>query len=538
MPDELATLQLRPLDPISGGVLRALRLASAKQPIVLGRSEEAQWRINDPAVSRQHASVRTSVNAVYVRDLGSRHGTFVNSSKLIENEEVEIRKGDVLSLGSWRCILDGLRTTGSAHTIIDNTDRIQHIEQSALSGLAQIKLDRLLAATRSFAETDTRTQVADVLIQAIRDLRGCQRAFVVRQIGEDEYEVISSSIGVDELRLSRSLIKEASAGRLAQLLAGAAPDTRSHSLIELDIQTALCAPVIVSGQPDCYLYVDSRGGEDRIERDAPSFCHALIGVAGLAIERILGAEMEQRRQQIELDLKAARHAQQLLFPAASGNAADIDYVFESIPGRLVGGDLFDFITTDSDCSAFFLGDATGKGVGAGMHMVATQTQLRTLLMRGVGLAEAINETNLGLISRTDIGKFITLMAGIWNPALRTLELCDAGHGFCIMRTPSKDPHWFRIDGSVPLGVDQSASYPTTTIEIEGSTRLILVSDGVVEQANSEGIQFGIEQAISTVKHANNPAEEVTALVQAVRDFANGPLSDDLSVASIQFGPES
>lgn len=535
MSDELATLQLRPLDPVAGGVLAALRLSTATSPIVLGRSEDAGWRVSDPAVSRKHAAVRTGGSKVYVRDLGSRHGTFVNSTKLETSEEVEIRKGDVVSLGSWRFILDGQRTSGSAHTIIDNTDRIQHIEQSALLGLAQIKLDRLLAATRSFAEADTRVGVADVLIQAIRDLRGCQRAFVVRQIGEDEFDVISSSSGVDELQLSRSLIREASAGKLAQLMAGAAPDTRSHSLIELDIQTALCAPVIVAGKPDCYLYIDSRGGEDRIERDAPSFSHAIAGVAGLAIERILGAEMEERRRQIELDLKAARHAQRLLFPAASGKAEGIEYVFESIPGRFVGGDLFDFISTDSGCSAFFLGDATGKGVGAGMHMVATQTQLRTLLSRGVGLAEAMNETNVGLISRSDVGKFITLIAGVWDPKKRTLELCDAGHGFCLLRAVGGAPVWHRIDGSVPLGVDGETRYETTTIEIAEPTRLVLVSDGVIEQADASGEQFGIDRTIATVEPATGAGEDVSLLVEAVKQFADGPLSDDLSVASLGLG---
>lgn len=529
-----AELQLRPLDAVSEGALSGFSLTSLERRAVLGRAEDADWRVNDPAVSRRHASIRLEGGSIFLRDLDSRHGTHVNGARLGAGEEVELREGDIVTLGSWRCIVDGRRTVTSMHTIVDHSDRIQRLEQSELSGLAQVKLDRLLQATRSFSETRSRGEVGAALVQALRDLRGCQRTHVVRQIGEDEFEVIASSAPSEELRLSRSLINEARTGQIAQLLAGSAPDTRSHSLIELDIQTALCAPVMVGARADCFLYIDSRGGEDRIEKDASTFCHAVTGIAGLAIERILSAEMEERRRQFESDLKAARDAQRLLFPPDSGGTARIGYVFESIPGRFVGGDLFDFMVSDSGSAAFFLGDATGKGVGAGMHMVATQTQLRTLLSRGVALDEAMNETNLGLLSRSDVGQFITLLAGVFDPSTSTLELCDAGHGYCLIRRGSHEPEWLKIDGSVPLGVDESVRYSTVRISIEEPMRLVLVSDGVIEQTGSAGQQFGIERALERLRPAHSPKDEVASLVDAVKTFAEGPLSDDLSVASIDF----
>ncbi|RNC80701.1 MAG: FHA domain-containing protein [Phycisphaera sp.] len=530
----VSDLQLRALDAVAEGAPPALAFSSVTGRILIGRSEESDWRVRDPVISRRHASLRSEDGAFFLRDLDSRHGTHVNGTRLLEGEEVELRRGDIITLGSWRCIVDGKRTVTSMHTIMDNSDRIQKLEQSALSGLAQVKLDRLLHAARSFSETKTRGEVGEALIRAVRDLRGCQRTHVVREIGEDEFEVLASSAPSEELQLSRSLVHEAREGQVAQLLAGSARDTRSHSLIELDIQTALCAPVMVGGRADCFLYIDSRGGEDRIEKDASTFCHAVTGVAGMAIERMLSAEMEARRRQIESDLKAARDAQRLLFPPASGGADRIGYVFESIPGRFVGGDLFDFMVTDRGSAAFFLGDATGKGVGAGMHMVATQTQLRTLLSRGVGLAEAMNETNAGLMSRSNVGQFITLIAGVFDPASSVLELCDAGHGFSLIRKGTQNPEWLRIAGSVPLGVDDAVRYASVRIEIDEPMRLVLVSDGVVEQTCPSGEQFGIERALETLGAASGSAEEVRSLVDAVKTYADGSLSDDLSVASIGF----
>lgn len=535
MQSRYAGWMLRPIDPDAGGGVVPFPLEGVDRSALIGRTDEAQWKVGDPGISRRHARVHVRASGVYVQDLGSRHGTFVNGARLDAEEEVEIRQGDVVSLGNWRFMVAGERSATMMHTIVDRDARVQRLEQHALNGLAQIKLDKLLAAARSFSVTATRPEVAEAIVSAVRDLKGCQRVYVVRPLGESEFDVIASSNVPGELRLSQTLINEASTGKVAQLLSGAAPDTRSHSLIELDIQTALCAPISAGGQVDCYLYVDSRGGEERIEKDTAAFCQALVGIAGLAIERILGAEMEERRRQLDEDLKSARNAQELLFPPKEGGNASVGYVFESIPGRYVGGDLFDFLITDDGRAAFFLGDATGKGVGAGMQMVATQTELRTLLMRGVVLEEAVNEANDSLVRRSDVGKFVTLVAGCWHPETRVLELCDAGHGYIFLRADGNPAEQVRIEGSVPLGVQAQAGHLAIRLNVPAGAHLILVSDGVIEQVNAEGEQYGIARVLEVLDASSDPAEEIGKMVEAVRAFADGPLADDLSAATIRLG---
>lgn len=532
MPEGILRCTLRPIDPDAGGAA-ALSFAALDGPVVIGRSEEAGWRVSDPAVSRRHAVLSRRGGVVAIRDLGSRHGTTVNGSRLGEGDEIELRQGDVVGLGSWRCMVSGPRTGTMMQTVVETDVRVQRLEQHALNGLAQMKLDRLLSATRAFSGANARDEVAEVLVGAVRGIRGCQRAHVVRQVGTGEFEVVAQSQASGEVRLSQTLIREASDGKVAQLLAGAAPDTRSHSLIELDIQTALCAPVMALGQPESFLYIDSRGGEDRIERDTAAYCQALVGVAGLSIERIFAAEMEERRRQLDRDLRAARDAQELLFPPRAGAVLGVEYVFESIPGRHVGGDLFDIFTAGDGRVAFFLGDATGKGVGAGMQMVATQTHLRTLLARGVGLSEAMGETSLSLVRRSDTGKFVTLVAGLWDAAGGILELCDGGHGYVFLRRDGGQPERVEVEGSMPLGIDAGAVYGTTRISVSPGSGLILVSDGVVEQADPQGVQFGIERILGVLSGAGEPSAEVAGLVAAVRGHAEGPLSDDLTAASIR-----
>lgn len=77
-------------------------LASAREivienfPCELGRGTEVTVRIDDRWLSRRHCRLELSEGVVIVRDLGSRHGTFVNGRSITESK---LMPGDRLSLG-------------------------------------------------------------------------------------------------------------------------------------------------------------------------------------------------------------------------------------------------------------------------------------------------------------------------------------------------------------------------------------------------------------------------------------------------------
>ena len=53
--------------------------------------------------------------------------------------------------------------------------------------------------------------------------------------------------------------------------------------------------------------------------------------------------------------------------------------------------------------------------------------------------------------------------------------------------------------------------------------------------NAEGEQFGIARVLEVLDGASGSAEEIGKMVEAVRAFADGPLADDLSAATIRLG---
>lgn len=66
-------------------------------PIVLGRSSEAGIRLSDVWVSRRHCQLDQDGGALIVRDLGSKHGTFVNGARV---EQAVLMPGDELIAGT------------------------------------------------------------------------------------------------------------------------------------------------------------------------------------------------------------------------------------------------------------------------------------------------------------------------------------------------------------------------------------------------------------------------------------------------------
>lgn len=65
-------------------------------PVTVGRSRHLQWTLDDRWVSRKHCVIDLEDGRLTVKDLGSKHGTFVNNRQI---ETAVLESGDKLSIG-------------------------------------------------------------------------------------------------------------------------------------------------------------------------------------------------------------------------------------------------------------------------------------------------------------------------------------------------------------------------------------------------------------------------------------------------------
>jgi FHA domain len=92
------------LEILERGAHRTLRLRS---PFEVGRDKAADVALRDPEVSRRHARFQSEQGVVYVDDLKSRNGTFLNGRRV--TEAIEVRGGDEIDVGTTRILVTGVR---------------------------------------------------------------------------------------------------------------------------------------------------------------------------------------------------------------------------------------------------------------------------------------------------------------------------------------------------------------------------------------------------------------------------------------------
>jgi len=69
-------------------------------PVTIGKLKESvQVEIKDTSISRLHARLRKQGNTVYLQDLDSTNGTFINGKRLLTGEDAIIKRGDEIQFG-------------------------------------------------------------------------------------------------------------------------------------------------------------------------------------------------------------------------------------------------------------------------------------------------------------------------------------------------------------------------------------------------------------------------------------------------------
>jgi hypothetical protein len=91
------------LEVMSGSKLGTVVTVDA--PLVLGSGEEASVHLPDPTVSRRHASLEPSPQGVWVKDLGSKNGTFLSGTRV---EGFLVRREATFALGTTLLRLSGV----------------------------------------------------------------------------------------------------------------------------------------------------------------------------------------------------------------------------------------------------------------------------------------------------------------------------------------------------------------------------------------------------------------------------------------------
>ncbi|KAA0217402.1 MAG: FHA domain-containing protein [Leptolyngbya sp. PLA3] len=529
------------LEPIAGPATDPIDL-SPPGPRRVGRGSENDVQLVYATVSREHALFVLQAGQWMVVDRQSRHGSFLNGVQLPAGEPTPLAPGDLIRFGPWtfrirdpRSVAPAIATTNDFHS---SGHRIETIQRATHHEFAQHRLDLILECAASANAAASVPDLARVMLDTALQGTGFGRGAVVRQVSASgEVEMLAhAGPGMDnelQVDISRSLLAAASAGEIVRLTSEARPDF-GQSIVDLGIHSAICAPLMLERSVEAYLYLDARRGERAVAEEAAAFCAAIARIGEMAIGNLRRGQLERQRREMEREMQAAREVQDVIMPADAGSGSFLRYALARRPGRFVAGDLFDFVLLDDDTAAAFLGDVAGKGISAALLMTIAQTYLRCGLRVDRDPGAIVTDLNQHVFRYSAANRFLSLWLGVFDREKHELSFVDAGHGHWLVVRPGEKPAPIRCAGGLLVGVQEGQQYQTERISLPPGSRLVVFSDGLIEQHDRLGVQFGVARAIDSLAGSTSAETDVRTLAQAVvRHAGTDALGDDLTIASIE-----
>jgi sigma-B regulation protein RsbU (phosphoserine phosphatase) len=247
-------------------------------------------------------------------------------------------------------------------------------------------------------------------------------------------------------------------------------------------------------------------------------------------------EVAQREQRMDQDLKAARKLQRILLPREDPNLKGLTAAIRSRPAREISGDVYGFFEQAEDSAVIAFGDVSGKGAAAALYGALIMGLLRTLSQwrHPAQLIKKLNET---LLERKVDAQYATLLVALWQPPLRRFLLSNAGAAPPLILRRGEILQT-KIEG-VPIGLLDDQEYDEVELAAEPGDVLVFYSDGVDEQPNEKGEEYGRERIMRVLKkHGNeNPKAIADTIIAAVDEFRGAiPIFDDQTVVVLRVLP--
>jgi serine phosphatase RsbU (regulator of sigma subunit) len=528
------------------------RVAVEPVPFLIGRHVDNHLVLRDNRASRNHARIFIEDGNYILEDLNSRHGTWVNGTRIARHT---LRNSDRIDIGvrdSYQ--LTFAFETGGITRIMDNLGAARPVDEA--NNLA--KLRSLMEVARALQNSLSTQEVLTSVVDAALAVTGCDRGFLLlRRNGPLEVSVARDrdgrSLETHELRVPTAVIQRALETRRELLsmnfdpleVSGIRPEM---TVAQLELRSVVCLPLIHirSGSEDTrvttsadatigLLYLDSRKVEADLSSGNRELLQTLAIEASTILENARLIEQERLKQRMEDELNIARDIQQGLLPATLPSEGWFRAAGSSWPSAQVGGDYFDVRRIDVNAWAAVVADVSGKGVSSALLASLLQGAFVMTSGAAADIGPMMQQLNQFLLERTRGEKYATVF---YCTVSSFGELCYSNAGHCAPFLVSREGRLRRLHTSgMPVGMLEGAVFQTVQTKVEEGDKIVIYSDGLTEAENAEGEFFEIERLRACLRaHAQEDAGGLhKALLKAVDIFTEGGVvRDDITVLVLEY----
>ena len=246
-------------------------------------------------------------------------------------------------------------------------------------------------------------------------------------------------------------------------------------------------------------------------------------------------ELKRVRRNLERELaEAADFVHQKLPRRFNNEHLKLDWEF--IESSQLGGDMFGFEPLGERQFLVYLLDVAGHGIGASLLAISVQNSLRQMLkeMRGaISPATVLQQLNASFQMESNQNRFFTMWCGVIDQSSRSIYFANGGHHFPVLFDEAYHSVALGHD-SMMIGISPEASFEDEEFQYSPRSRLVLFSDGIVEELDHQQRQFGLDRLKEAYRtRCSTSACELSSIIDRVRQWnGNRPFADDVSLMEL------
>jgi len=245
-------------------------------------------------------------------------------------------------------------------------------------------------------------------------------------------------------------------------------------------------------------------------------------------------ELERRAEEVlsQTELAPRRWAERLApedLPTIAG--FEVGRVYQAGTG-MMAGDFYDVFRVSPTRVVAVIGDVTGHGIEPSITAFQAKYLLRVFLRQFRDPAQAIEELNSQMSALERAEEFISLCVIVFDTEAGTLRYASAGHPAAWL-WHERDVRPLRSTGPL-LMLDPAGEFHSREIPLDVGDLVVLYTDGLSEARDGDHL-FGEERIANTLRRdpGADPGVLAKALLEAARDFASSPLSDDIAILALR-----
>jgi len=509
--------------------------------ITLGRASDCTIPIKDRFLSRRHAEILNERGTWFVRDCGSVNGTTLNGVKLAE--PTLLHPGDRIGLGDSEVVFHSDETTSQFIAIdtdshatnlaisVDDDEKERSSEKTQiLSTLAlEFLADRPMAELFDF--------ILDRVVFLLRPTRAA-----IALLGDDRVSFANVKLRrldateSNDLAISRTLLRDVVEGRKVVSYFDTEQDekfARAQSIIAQRIRSAVCAPLLVADAVLGVLYIDYTSARGVVAEDDVRLLAQIARFAAVTLERTRLREEAFAKAKIDEELRTAYTIQRRLLPNALPEIAGYRFAGANRPCKTVSGDYYDVVVRPDGRIYFVIADVSGKGITAALVMSSVATAFAIFTRHDPTPADLLRDINETLAPKTSPSKFVTMVAGVLDPATGTVAFANAGHVAPLV--VSKDGVAAMHSTDIVVGILPNAQYRNQSLTLAPGDSLVLFTDGVTEAENIAEEQLGLDPVCEILRtmHGSEADAILETIDTHVHEFIGEvPAGDDVTMLAM------